>query len=287
MVANPSKPFTYTAKNTARRTAIIDEYAEEIEALYAAADEASEDDLAPPSSWSYDASKEFARAVVTRVLEHSVSDTDDIFQHGCDSLEATWIRNSLVHALRETTDIDPRTVPGNFVYQNPTVESLATFISGLVCSKDQKGSAQDQAIIFMLSMVEKYTRDLPKHVPSTSTPSEEVILVSGTTGSLGSSLLDQLIKKPGVRKVYAFNRKSRTPLSERQREGLQERGYDADSILNSEKLTLVETTMEDEKLGLPDELYEEVCANLQNEDSCAYRPSEQIRTSVTHIIHNG
>ena len=265
MVAKPSKPFTYTAKNTARRPAIISEYAEEIEELYATADEATEDDLAPPANWSYDASKEFARAVVTRVLEHTVSDTDDIFQHGCDSLEATWIRNSLVHALRETTDIDTRTIPGNFVYQNPTIESLATFISGLACSKDEKGSAQEQAIAFMLGMVKTYTRDLPQHVPSRSAPTEEVILVSGTTGSLGSSLLDQLIKMPSVRKVYAFNRKSRTPLADRQKEGLEERGYDADSILGSEKLTLVETTMEDEKLGLPDELYEEVRAYLQNQ----------------------
>ena len=263
MVALPSKPFTYTAKSTPRRSAIIDNYADEIEALYAAADDASEDDLAPPSSWAYDAAKEFVRAVITRVLEHSVNDDDDIFQHGCDSLEATWIRNSLVHALRETTEVNPRSIPGNFIYQNPTVDSLASFVSGLVSSNGQKGSAQDQAVAFMLSMVEKYTRDLPKHVPSTTASSDEVILVSGTTGSLGSSLLDQLIKMPSVRKVYAFNRKSRTPLAERQREGLEERGYDADSILGSEKLSLVETTMEDEKLGLPDQLYDEVCIDYR------------------------
>ncbi|KIP01948.1 hypothetical protein PHLGIDRAFT_319891 [Phlebiopsis gigantea 11061_1 CR5-6] len=268
MVVSPSKPFVYTAKGTPRRVAIINDYADEIEALYAAADEATEDDLSPPSNWSYDAAKEFIRAVVTRVLEHSVNDNDDIFQHGCDSLEATWIRNSVVHALRETTEVNPRTIPGNFVYQNPTVDSLASFVSGLASSNGQEGSAQDQAVAFMRSMVEKYTHDLPKHVPSSPAPTEEVILVSGTTGSLGSSLLDQLIKMPSVRKVYAFNRKSRTPLAERQREGLEERGYDADGILGSEKLSLVETTMEDEKLGLPTELYNE------------------IRTSVTHIIHN-
>ena len=84
MVALPSKPFTYTAKNTPRRPAIINEYAEEIEALYAAADEATEQDLSPPSSWAYDSAKEFVRAVITRVLEHEVGDNDDIFQHGCD-----------------------------------------------------------------------------------------------------------------------------------------------------------------------------------------------------------
>lgn len=163
-----------------------------------------------------------------------------------------------MHALRDTTKIDTRTIPGNFVYQNPTVGSLSTYISGLASSDSEGGSAQERAVAYMLSMVDKYTRDLPKHVPSTSAATEEVVLVSGTTGSLGSSLLEQLIKMPSVKRVYALNRKSRTPLAERQKAGLEERGYDADSILSSEKLALVETTMEDERLGLPDELYEEV-----------------------------
>lgn len=64
--------------------AIINDYAQEIEELYAAAEESSEDQLAPPLSWVYDDVKAFVRAVITRVLEHEVGDNDDIFQHGCD-----------------------------------------------------------------------------------------------------------------------------------------------------------------------------------------------------------
>ncbi|EKM51191.1 uncharacterized protein PHACADRAFT_263199 [Phanerochaete carnosa HHB-10118-sp] len=267
MVASPQKPFTYTAKNTARRAAIVNEYAEEIEALYAAADEASEDDLVPPSSWAYEPAKEFVRAVVTRVLEHGVGDNDDIFQHGCDSLEATWIRNSLLHALRDTTKVDTRRVPGNFVYQNPTVDALATFVASLANADGEAGSEQERAVAFMNSIVGKYTHDLPTHIPSAPAPTAEVVLVTGTTGGLGASLLSQLIQNASVRRVYALNRKSSKPLATRQKASLEERGYDLD-ILSSEKLTLVETTVEDDKLGLPDELYEE------------------LRTSVTRVIHN-
>ena len=173
------------------------------------------------------------------------------------SLEATWIRNSILHALRDSTSVDTRAIPGNFVYQNPTIEALATFISALASSDSTTGSAQEQAVAYMLSMVQKYTQNLPKHVPCTGTPTGEVVLVSGTTGGLGGSLLSQLIDMPTVKKVYAFNRKSRTALSDRQRASLEERGYDADRILASEKLALVETAMEDEKLGLSAELYEE------------------------------
>lgn len=268
MVATPHKPFTYTAKNTARRPAVINEYAEEIEALYAAADETTQADLTPPSSWSYEPAKEFVRAVVNRVLEHEVSDYDDLFQHGCDSLEATWVRNSLLHALRDTSEINTRTIPGNFVYQNPTIDALASFVSGLASSGAQTGSEQERAVALMNSVVEKYARDLPTHVPSAAAPAEEVVLVTGTTGGLGASLLSQLIQNASVKRVYALNRKSSLPLVERQKSSLAERGYDV-NILTSEKLSLVETTVEDDKLGLPDELY------------------EVIRSSVTRIIHNG
>lgn len=83
-VASPSKPFTYTAKRTARRAAIINEYAKEIEALYAAADESTQADIQPPTSWTYPRAKEFVQSVITRVLGHDMGEDVDIFQNGCD-----------------------------------------------------------------------------------------------------------------------------------------------------------------------------------------------------------
>lgn len=59
-------------------------------------------------------------------------------------------------------------------------------------------------------------------------------------------------------RVYAVNRKSPVPLAERQRISLQERGYDAKAIMASPKLVLLETAVEEDKIGLPEGLYEEV-----------------------------
>ena len=84
IVTDPAKPFTYTAKNTLRRQAIIAEYEPEIEALYAAVDETTQADLGPPTSWDLIHTTEFVRGVITRVLKQPVKDTDDIFQQGCD-----------------------------------------------------------------------------------------------------------------------------------------------------------------------------------------------------------
>ena len=83
-VSTPDKPFTYTAKNTPRRHAIIREYEPEIDALYAAVDESTQADIEPPHSWNFASAKEFVKAVIKRVLDHDIAETQDLFHSGCD-----------------------------------------------------------------------------------------------------------------------------------------------------------------------------------------------------------
>lgn len=84
LVASPSKPFEYTAKNDPRRQYMINLYKAEIDALYDAFDESAQSDLTPPSVWNAETSLDFVRAVVHRVLERDIGDSDDLFQIGCD-----------------------------------------------------------------------------------------------------------------------------------------------------------------------------------------------------------
>ena len=84
LVSSPSKPFTYTAKGTPRRHAIINEYSPEIDALYATVDESMQADIPPPADWTTEETTTFIRAVVTRALKQSVTDEQDLFQCGCD-----------------------------------------------------------------------------------------------------------------------------------------------------------------------------------------------------------
>lgn len=85
LVTSPAKPFSYTAKNTPRRHAIIDKYDQEIEALYAAAAETTQaDELSPPDAWDLTTTKDFLKLVVSRVVGAFLKDTDDLFQKGCD-----------------------------------------------------------------------------------------------------------------------------------------------------------------------------------------------------------
>lgn len=84
LVASPSKPVEYTAKLTPRRGATLNAYAPEIEMIYAAVDASAQSDLAPPTTWDEENTKSFVRALIIKVLGRTISDTDDIFQHGCD-----------------------------------------------------------------------------------------------------------------------------------------------------------------------------------------------------------
>lgn len=84
LVSSPSKPFTYTAKNTARRQAIIAEYAAEIDALYAEVQKTTQPHIALPAEWTRENVLGFVRVIVTEVMERAIGDTVDMFESGCD-----------------------------------------------------------------------------------------------------------------------------------------------------------------------------------------------------------
>ena len=98
IVSSPSKPFTYTAKNTARRQAILQDYEAEIEALYNVVEESAQAELAPPSSWDIAAATDFVRLVVNKVMNNAVADDDNLFYKGCDRSGVSW-KVSLESAL--------------------------------------------------------------------------------------------------------------------------------------------------------------------------------------------
>ena len=84
LICTPEKPFTYTAKNTVRRQAVIADYDAEIEALYAAVQETTQPHISLPTEWTRSATLMFIRVIVTEVLKHSIADEVDMFEHGCD-----------------------------------------------------------------------------------------------------------------------------------------------------------------------------------------------------------
>ncbi|EGN97840.1 hypothetical protein SERLA73DRAFT_109083 [Serpula lacrymans var. lacrymans S7.3] len=270
IVASPSKPFVYTAKHTLRRAFIIDEYEPEIEALYEAVAESTRADIPPPSAGDLSSILDFVRTIITKTLGKLVDDDVNIFEHGADSLQATWIRNTIFHALRTSAQVDTRNFSSNLVYQYPSIRALASFmhdqLSSTPSASNDKTDAKCQD---MLQMAEKYSQAFSRHVPSIELPETEAVLVTGTTGGVGAYLLGELLNSAKIARVYAINRKhsSGNPLLDRQKLVLGQVGLDP-ALASHPKLVLLEADVSEPEFGLGTEKVDEM------------------RTSVTHIIHN-
>jgi hypothetical protein len=180
------------------------------------------------------------------------------------SLQATWIRNSLLHALRSSAQSNTRLVTANVVYEHPSISALADFASrfALPAGQDKRQESASK-VQEMLSMVKIYSQSFPKHHPSVATPSEDVVMVTGTTGGFGSVLLAQLVASNDVTRVFAVNRKdpNGATLSNRQAASLERQGLDP-AIVFSSKVTLVEADLSMSALGLASEVFEPVCHHV-------------------------
>ncbi|KAJ7449030.1 hypothetical protein B0H11DRAFT_2079260 [Mycena galericulata] len=266
-----SRLFTYTAKMTVRRQAVIADYEDEILALYETVEETTSRNIPPLVDWDVASILDFVRNAIHNVTGKDLGDDEDIFQHGCDSLQATWIRNCVLGALRDSAQLDTRRDTRNFVYEYPTISGLAQFIFGVASGRDEEDASAEGKSNAMHEMVATYVQDLPTHSGERPLVSAggKVVLVTGTTGELGCYLLSHLLADDNVVQVYSMNRSSpqQQILRDRHASALVERGLDP-NILNSPKLSLLEGDISRLGFDLPPPVY------------------QQMQQSVTHIIHN-
>ncbi|RPD63492.1 acetyl-CoA synthetase-like protein [Lentinus tigrinus ALCF2SS1-6] len=275
LVTSPSKPFEFTAKGTPRRQACITAYSDEIDDVYRKMEESSQTDIAPPEEWTRESVQRYIRTIVDKVMSAPVRDDDDLFQNGCDSLQSTWIRNTILHGFRKSARLPTHDIPLTFVYSHPTIRELADYVYGLVTEKGSALEGQDALnarVTAMRKMVEKYKLySAPSSETQAASNSDKkrsgegrTVLLTGTTGRFGSHILAQLLQKPDVVKVYALNREksgSDAALAARQREQFKLFGLDV-GLLSSEKVVFCAAEFDKENLGLKEAQYRELCANV-------------------------
>ncbi|RPD58224.1 acetyl-CoA synthetase-like protein [Lentinus tigrinus ALCF2SS1-7] len=274
LVTSPSKPFDYNAKGNIRRGAILQRYAKEIDALYDRVEQSVQGDIAAPSIWDPESTRSFVRAVIRRVMMRPLlDDSADFFRSGCDRsvnsflLQATWIRNTILRAIRETLPHTAHNIPMNLVFKAPSINALSDTIYGILHNRSEPATTsvtpQD-----LVDLVEKYSSNLPPR-PSPLRQREQTkdtILITGTTGGFGCDILEHLLLDEGVEKIYAFNRPGSQAM-ERQRASFRKRGLD-ETLLESPRFRMVDAVLDTPGFGLEATLLEE------------------IRNSVTHIMHN-
>ncbi|KAF7347157.1 Acetyl-CoA synthetase-like protein [Mycena venus] len=273
LVTEPGRPMVRAPKGTVIKKATIASYTQDIDELYdtieASTNAAS--DVEPPSSWTSKNLQPWLKTHATSVAHKDIHGGHDLFDQGLDSLNATFLRHRIVGALKNSSDNAAKAaaqkIPQNFVYAYPSIEELADAIAALVRGDVDGVASEKKALVER--MIAKYSEDfeptdLRKHVVSSS---GTVVLLTGSTGGLGSHILEILLALPSVERVYAFNRRGRRPASERQKEAFIDRALDID-LLSSEKLVYLEGDTAREDLGLPLDVW------------------TMVRNTTTVIVHN-
>ena len=86
-----------------------------------------------------------------------------------------------------------------------------------------------------------------------------VVLLTGSTGNIGSHILEALLREPRILRIYAFNRPSSRQVSllDRHRERFEDKGFDT-SLLASKKLVFLEGDASQDNLGVSSLVFNEV-----------------------------
>ena len=184
---------------------------------------------------------------------------DDLFELGMDSLQAVRLRRMLVACLpsekTSRSSATAETITRDFIYRFPTVASMAACLRGDAVEEevDAHSSIEDY--------VDRYTPTFPPHHSDGN-----VVLLTGSTGSLGSYLLASLSSLSNVNRVICLNRVSHEDPTQRQKRSLKEKGIQLSPTAWS-KIKVLESRSAASRLGLPEDDYVE------------------LRNSITHVLH--
>ncbi|KAJ7439942.1 hypothetical protein FB451DRAFT_1569729 [Mycena latifolia] len=251
-------------KGSVIKKATIALYKEEIEALYdtieASGNAAS--DIEPPSSWASQDLEAWLTKHVSLLAERDIHGDHDLFNQGFDSLKATFLRHRIVGALKnsedEAAEAAAHRIPPNFVYAHPFIKQLAIAIIKLPASDEAIGTGLDPGHKAAIEeMIVKYCEGFD----------ESFLVLTGPTGGLGCHLLEILLRLSSVERVYAFNRKGRASVPDRQKDAFVDRALDVE-LLSSKKLVYLEGDMSKADLGLSAKVY------------------TTLRNTITVIVHN-
>ncbi|EKM52305.1 uncharacterized protein PHACADRAFT_260612 [Phanerochaete carnosa HHB-10118-sp] len=271
IVTSPDKPLPRAAKGTVIRFQTIQLYSEEINELYKTVDNSADTrGIAPPASWSVEDIEPWLISHAASINNGTeISPSRDMFDQGFDSLHATFLRNRIIGTMRASQDLDVQQatarVSQNFVFDHPSLRALASAVAGTILSK---APVSEQDTLKEISqMLDHYVRHIPtpEVVSSIASSADIVILLTGSTGNIGSHILAALLREPRVKRVYALNRGS--DIRARQAVTFDNRGLSTD-LLSDAKYVPLSGDVTVEGFGL---------------DSIALK---ELKDNVTHVIHN-
>lgn len=245
-----------TPKGNVKRKEAERMYSCEIAQLYA-------DDILPPPLPlnSQNSLLDYLRTLFATVSKTNVSEISDLttlYDLGIDSRLALTIRKSLASRLN-------RPISVSTIFENPSIAQLLSVFEPQLPSSPKPqvpATSSSQTIERIISKLEfEFQTWPPRSIPKTYPPPRgETVLLTGSTGSLGTSLLETLSSSPVVHTIYAMVRGPNH--QKRLRSALQSRGLDTSILKEGGKIKVLNFSMQDPLLGLDLDTYHRLAASV-------------------------
>lgn len=216
LITHPSKAFVRSPKGTVVRSMTSDQYQDEIAELYTRSVSKNLQHVMLDSPDDLSAVTNFVTDAVASVFPgHQIQPSDDLFGHGFDSLQTIELIKLLRAGVQSARkDEDFFWISMRLVYEHPSVTELARIINlahveGPASISKTSSFDTQQRIRKMEALVEKYSADLPLPLGDEAPPrplSGNHVILTGSTGSLGTQLLLKLVSDPTVVQVTCLDR---------------------------------------------------------------------------------
>ena len=268
LFADPERPIQYLGQGKIQRQRTYEVYEEDIAAAYNAVEDNINEELPPPELdfANHDEMVAWLRRLLAEISSVDLAPSDDFFRAGVDSLQVMKLARGIAGIT--TTDI----------YQHHTLDSLAGFLLSRPRRKLSSSSSESDResadtiptetsattdIEDMQALLKSCTADLPpRSVRSDAQPM--TVLLTGSTGSLGSYILETLYASRRVERIICLNRS--TDAHTKQVHAARSRGLTAS--WESGRVSFLQADLSAPFLGLAPGEYQDLI------------------DGVTHVIHN-
>ena len=260
LIASAEKPFIRAGKGTVVRKLTEDLYSQEIRDLYARQSQSKplkKVAALSATAFTLDAVKSLVRSIIpTGPHTDSIKDNDDLYIFGMDSLKTVEALVALRSALLAHRNLSQLSwLTSETFYRNPTITQLSQLILSFL--NDGVVPEKPDRVAKMSKLFEQYSRFLPFSSSPPSIREEDrnlSVAVTGTTGILGSHLLECLSEHPRISKIFCLNRSSKT-----QHGSLETQNSKSDAMLHDgKKLRFLTVDLVQDKFGLADADWSEV-----------------------------
>jgi thioester reductase-like protein len=286
LLTRSEKPLVRAGKGTIVRQKSTEAYEDEIDALYTdrVEDPSTIDglpDLQPP--FTTESFTTFICAYLGSLLSWEVKPEDDVFVLGMDSLQTNQIVNALKSRLHNQV-ADISFITPKSIYHHPTPLALAKFCAGSLGDGAEVNGVEDpetQRVRRMEDMFKRTIADLPRKQLNETNPKATrssprkrartnggltngsattslTVALTGSTGTLGTNVLQTLLEDPKISKVYCLDRSATA--AERQTKSFDARGIS--HLLDNSKVVFLKASFGPSKFGFKDAAFKKLLAEV-------------------------